>query len=251
MKNKIPRISTRGYYDLGSGKRLKNNDYFLYPGIFFKKLYGKKELVIMIHGLRNDSSGAVEKIKIARQRLSSLGYRFPVVGYSYDSNTKGAHIKSTSLKALKTGQMIAQKNGSNLSKFIIEFKKNNPLIKIRLIGHSLGSQVILSAIEKLSKNNMGENSIESVHLFGASILANAANPKTYGNSMQKVIRRKLVNYYAPSDEVLKEAHDDNSVKNPLGLNGSIGNTISKYSQKKVRPINHRFASYAKTINSFP
>ena len=60
----IPRISTRGYYDLGTGKTLKNNKYYLYPKKDFQKFVGSKELTIMIHGLRNDNAGAVAKVQL-------------------------------------------------------------------------------------------------------------------------------------------------------------------------------------------
>ena len=65
----------------------------------------------MIHGLRNDRKGAVNKFEIAKRRLKQLGYNYPVIGFSYDSNTKGAHIKKSEFLALKAGQRIAQKNG--------------------------------------------------------------------------------------------------------------------------------------------
>ena len=60
----IPRISTRGYYDLSTGETLKKNQYYLYPKKDFEKLKGSKELTIMIHGLRNDKKGAVAKAVI-------------------------------------------------------------------------------------------------------------------------------------------------------------------------------------------
>ena len=34
----VPRISTRGYYNLLNGKTIKNNSYYLYPKQDFKKL---------------------------------------------------------------------------------------------------------------------------------------------------------------------------------------------------------------------
>ena len=52
-------------------------------------------------------------------------------------------------------------------------KFKNPSIKIRLMGHSLGAQVILSTIQSLAKNSKNKGIIESVHLFGASIPANS------------------------------------------------------------------------------
>jgi len=38
---------------------------------------------------------------------------------------------------------------------------------------------------------------------------------------------------------------------PIGYRGALGKTISKYSQTMVKPKNHRFASYAAVLRSFP
>ena len=61
-KRPVPRISTRGYYDLSNGKTLKNNSYHTYPKNDFKKLINSKEFTVMIHGLRNDNAGAVARM---------------------------------------------------------------------------------------------------------------------------------------------------------------------------------------------
>ena len=251
MKRPIPRISTRGYFDLKTGKTIKTNKYFLYPKKSFERLYGQNEITIMIHGLRNDCQAAVNKFEIAKKRLKQLGYHYPVIGFSYDSNTKGAHLKKTELKALHTGQRIAQKNGMNLSRFIIDFKKKSSKTKIRLIGHSLGTQVILSTIKNLSKKPNNEGMVESIHFFGASITGDVPSSKKFGKLLQKIVRKKIVNCYSPTDEVLKYADDKNQVKNPLGLYGVSGKPISKYTQKLVKPKNHRFVSYAKKLDRFP
>ncbi|MBI5860280.1 MAG: DUF726 domain-containing protein [Nitrosarchaeum sp.] len=245
----IPRISTRGYYELTYGKTIKNNPYFLYPKKDFEKLVGSKELVIMIHGLRNDNAGAIAKVVLAKNRLSYLGYHYPVIGFSYDSNTIGAHLLKHAKRALSTGQIIAQKNGRNLALFIEDFKLTSPKTKIRLIGHSLGSQVILSTIEHLAKSHTGI--IESVHLFGASITSDVPSSKKYGPLLDKIIRGKILNYFSPTDEVLNWANKEKFVKGPLGLDGATGKTLSKYAQKLVHPKNHRFASYVAVLNSFP
>lgn len=250
MKNQVPRISTRGYYDLASGKTLKTASYFLYPEKSFEKLSGKKEITIIIHGLRNNKKDAVNKFLITKRRLKQLGYKYPVIGFSYDSNTRGAHLKKYELKALRIGEMIARKNGKNLSQFIVNFKKKNPNTKIRLIGHSLGSTVILSTVQHLAKKSKNKDIVESVHFFGASIPSNSVN-STIGKSSQKVIHSKIINCFNPWDEVLKYAHDNSQIIKPLGLYGKIGKTIPKYSQTKLRPKNHRFASYAAVLKKFP
>ena len=247
----FPKISTRGFYDLKTGKTLKNISYDTYPKTSFEKISQKSEIVIMIHGLRNNKSGALAKYVIAEKRLKTLNYKHDVVGYSYDSNTAGVQYKSTALSALKVGVTIAKKNGKNLSKFIKDLKSKNPSIKIRLMGHSLGAQVILSTVESLAKNSENNGIIESVHLFGASIPANSLSPKIHGNKFQKIVNKKIINHYSPYDDVLKAAHDEKWVDSPIGYRGALGTTCKKYHQKQVRPQNHRFASYAKTIKSFP
>lgn len=249
MTRPIPRISTRGYYDLSNGTTLKKNPYYLYPKKDFQKIIDSKELTIMIHGLQNDNAGAVAKAVIARNKLRRLGYEHPVIGYSYDSNTTGAHLLVYAKHALSVGQMIAKKNGRNLATFVKDFKSISPKTKIRLIGHSLGSQVILSTVERLATNH--SNIIESAHFFGASITSDVPSSKKYGTLLEKVIRGKIVNYFSPTDDVLFWADKVNFVSGPLGLNGATGKTITKYHQKKVAPENHRFASYAKVLNSFP
>ena len=251
MTKIIPRISTRGYYDLKYGKTIKKNSYFLYPKKDFKKFIGSKELVIMIHGLRNDNAGAIAKVILAKNRLSNLGYHFPVIGFSYDSNTTGAHLLKYAKRALSAGQIIAKKNGHNLAMFIENFKSTSPETKIRLIGHSLGSQVILSTVEHLAKKSQNNGIVEGVYLFGASITSDVPSSKKYGKLLDTVIRSKIVNYFSPTDEVLNWANNEKFVKGPLGLNGATGKTIPKYHQKLVKPKNHRFASYIAVLNLFP
>ena len=247
----VPRISTRGYYDLSSGATLKNNSYYTYPKNDFKKLVDSQEITIMIHGLRNDNAGAVAKVVLAQKQLRKLGYVHPVIGYSYDSNTTGAHLIKHAKRALAVGQKIAVKNGRNLGKFIEDFKETSPKTRIRLMGHSLGSQVILSALEYLAKKKKNVGIVEGAYFFGASITEDVPSSKKYGKILQSMINSKIVNHYAPKDEVLLWANKEKYVNGPLGLNGATGKPVRKYSQKLVRPKNHRFASYAQVLNSYP
>jgi len=246
----VPRISTRGYYDLTTGKTLKTNSYYLYPKKDFKNLIGSNDITIMIHGLRNDNAGAITKVLLAKKQLHKLGYHHPVIGFSYDSNTTGAHLMKYAKRALAVGQTIAKKNGCNLGKFLEDFKSSSPNTKIRLIGHSLGSQVILSTMEYLSKKKQNFGIVDSVYLFGASITEDIPSSKKYGKIIHNIVDKKFLNYYAPTDEVLSWANNEKYVRGPLGLKGSIGKPISKYSQKLVKPKNHRFASYISTLRSF-
>jgi len=250
LKKIFPRISTRGFYDLDSGTTLQNEPYHLYPKRMLDALIGTKEITIMIHGLRNNTSGALAKFITARRRLATLGYKHPVIGYSYDSNTTGAQYISYALHALHVGVTIANKNGWNLAKFIDDFKHTSPETKIRLVGHSLGAHVIMSAIKNLAKNTKNKGIIEAVYFFGGSIPSNSLNMKN-GSMAQKVVARKIRNYYSPFDDVLRLADYWNWIDRPIGYKGADGKTISKYSQTMVKPKNHRFVSYASVLRVFP
>ena len=250
MKKIFPRISTRGFYDLHSGRTMINEPYRLYPKKDFENLIGSKEITIMIHGLRNNPSGALAKFVIAKRRLTQLGYKYPVIGYSYDTNTTGAQYISHALQALYTGVTIANKNGRNLAKFVVDFKRKSPNTNIRLMGHSLGAHVIQSTVKNLSKNTKNKGIIEAVYLFGGSIPANSFSP-TNGSTMQRIVSTKIKNYYSPYDDVLRLAEEWNWMVTPIGYKGAYGKTISKYTQTMLKPKNHRFVSYATSLSSFP
>ena len=250
LKKIFPRISTRGFYSLDSGVTMTNQAYRLYPKRIFDTLVGTKEITIMIHGLRNNTSGALTKFVIAKRKLIQLGYKNPVIGYSYDSNTAGAQYILHALHALHVGVIIANKNGRNLAKFVTDFKQKSPETKIRLMGHSLGAHVILSMIKNLAKNTRNKGIIEAVYLFGGSIPSDALSVKN-ASYVQKIVCAKIRNYYSPYDEVLRTVDDWNWADTPIGYKGAYGKTISKYSQTMVKPKNHRFASYAAVLRSFP
>ena len=229
---------------------MTNQAYHLYPKRIFDTLVGTKEITIMIHGLRNNTSGALTKFVIAKRKLVQLGYKNSVIGYSYDSNTTGAQYILHALHALHVGVIIANKNGRNLAKFVTDFKQKSPETKIRLMGHSLGAHVILSTIKNLAKNTRNKGIIEAVYLFGGSIPSDALSVKN-ASYVQKIVATKIRNYYSPYDDVLRSVDDWNWNVTPIGYKGAKGKTISKYSQTMVRPKNHRFVSYAAVLRSFP
>lgn len=242
-------VSTRGYYDLSSGKIIKKKKYH-FSSKNFQKLDGKKEVTIIIHGLRNNRNSAQKKFLIVKNRLRKLGYEYPVLGFSYDSNVKGAHIKKYEKRTITIGHKIAKMNGVNLGKFILDLKKICPLIKIRLIGHSLGSEVITHTIFYLTKFNHTQNIIESVYFFGSSISAMTFSKRKNIHDFQKIIKKKIVNYYSKSDDVLVESVCSGMLTNPIGIS-RIRIMMNNFIQKKVKPLNHRFASYATTLESYP
>ncbi len=294
--HRIPRITTRGSYNLVDGRALRPGvTYRLYPRRYFECIVrGSPELVIMVHGLRNDDRGALEKAVIARDMLARLrrggggarrGRQLPhVVGFSYDSNTLGAHVRRHQRRALEAGRRIARANGRHLARFVTDFKRDRANLgtRVRLLGHSLGSEVIFHTLMYLAYGSLGGPSaapasaaglrpfsrgiIEGVHLFGSSLPADVQDDAAARRAIDHTVRGRLVNCYAPSDDVLLEAESEEFFPGgigPLGLRGAVARgsargrkkgtpvTASKYRQKLLRPANHRFASYAGALQSFP
>lgn len=76
-----------------------------------------------------------------------------------------------------TAKEIANENGPKLAQFILDYKdsckqQQNSDVNISLIGHSLGSRVILSSLASLNDNakwNEMNFNITSVHLLGAAV----------------------------------------------------------------------------------
>ncbi len=254
MKARIPHISTRNYYDLRTGAKLRTGTgYSVYPRNYLETHSAPRELVIVVHGMQNDRAGAAQKFAIAQRRLRRLGYGMPVIGYTYDANVRGAHSQRTQARALCTALKIATGNGGHLAAAISDIRRIWPATRIRLIGHSLGSIVIASALQRLASKGAGANAVEGVYLFGASLpLKSAASPRMR-RALGRVVRRRVLNYYCPEDDVLQHASETRQIGSPIGLGGIASGRFRPphYAQRRVRPRNHRFAMYAATLRSFP
>jgi hypothetical protein len=218
----------------------------VYPPNLLRLLEDSPEIAVMIHGMRNDSSGATSKIRIASERLAYLGYGHPVIGFSYDSDVVGAHLRRGYVRALGVARVIAEKNGFHLAAFLDDFAQNHGAA-VRLLGHSLGSEVILSAVRHLRRDGRA-SAIKSVHLFAAS--ATRAELASARRILDETVFDSIKNYYHAGDEELARGHNSGLNPYPAGLCGT-GFDDGKFQNIPVDPENHRFASYAAVLESFP
>ncbi|CAN5821097.1 hypothetical protein BH23THE1_BH23THE1_00050 [soil metagenome] len=86
--------------------------------------------------------------------LNSFGYDFPLIGFNWDSDTE-IDLEGIGWNIAK---YIAKENEPKLAQFILDLKNHcmevtSNDIHLRLLGHSLGSRVILSSIQSLDNNN--------------------------------------------------------------------------------------------------
>lgn len=163
-------ITTRGV--LGKPWEAVNNESG-YTGTYqlldIKDLFNScpEEVAIVVHGWYLDENEAKERFDRVKLSLENNNYSIPIVGFSWDSHKNWSEAKS-----------MAKENGPKLADFIFNLENtcmqqpHNKEVKIRLLGHSLGSRVILSALDSLHNNsawNINNYKIESVHLMAAAV----------------------------------------------------------------------------------
>jgi hypothetical protein len=165
-------VSTRDVFDNTTGNALQdlNTAFENVPtliGLNANNCPG--ELAIYIHGIWATPEAAKEQTERVFLSLQALNYKIPVIGFSWDSDTAfSLSDPSVSKNGWNIAKIIANKNGPLLAKFIFGYKDTCPNDEIRLIAHSLGSRVTLSALQSLNDND--KNSIiESVHLLGGAV----------------------------------------------------------------------------------
>jgi pimeloyl-ACP methyl ester carboxylesterase len=277
-----PLVSTRSNFNLGTGELLKGHNSTDYMAMNVPGLQSSqcpKEMVVLVHGIWVDGTLGVNALEDsseifdrARMSLAHNHYTNPLVGFSWDSNTKISRDGS----GWNIGKLIAKDNGPKLAQFILDYmntcKQRNQDTKIRLIGHSMGARVILSALESLDINqqwNRNNFKISSVHLLGAAvddeevsknILYIVKNPSSllftplesfdpygvksaYGKAIEDVVLR-FYNLYDPQDKLLGDPnlYQFYDQDKPLGLNGAQGgiaipsNYIPINVQDKTAPL---------------
>jgi len=231
QRYEFPRVSTRGRYNLHTGEYIGHQPlYSLFPKKKFDKIFKADEVVIFVHGMRNSPKGAVMGGTRLRRTIRKLGYKHPVVSFSYDADIRGAHLEKNYHKVLKTAYKIAKANGEHLTYFIINLQRSNPNIKIHLVGHSLGCEVV----------SWVTANVHSVNLLGSPVEVDEFHRFVFSN--------KVTNHYNPKDAVIQEGVDKGDLKKPSCLNRvDHGNIHSK----RITAIHHGFRAYAEGLRKFP
>jgi hypothetical protein len=219
----IPIVSTRGHFDLDTAKLTNNHNATDYNPPNMLKC--SPEIAIFIHGWNSDESKAAEQSNRTLMSLKANGYNKSLIEFSWDSNTTSPNDINWS--AWINAKSIAKENGPKLAHFIIDYldncNKEHEKSDIRLISHSLGARVILSALENLHKNdtwNKNNYAITSVHLMAPAVdneevsknindttkndLTNTQTIKntSYGEAIEKEVKY-FYNLYNPADNHLK------------------------------------------------
>ncbi len=163
-------------------------------------------MITNLHGWGVSQRMATERFDRAKMSLNNNSYYMPVVGFSWDSNTRAQpdHAGWT------VANLIAKENDPKLANFFFDFMNkcanSTSHSKVRIIAHSLGSRFALSALDSLHNNKDWTNKnfkVYSVHLLGAAV--------------DEVV--KFYNLFNAKDKVLSGIYSSVEHDNALGLKG--------------------------------
>ena len=221
----IPIVSTRDHFNKETGISMSTQPYNPLDNEIVNSICMRNEVVIYVHGVwTNEQDHSIYAIENAQEvferlkmSLEDVGYNNPIIGFSWDSDTE------ISPQGWKYAKLIAKENGPKLAQFLLDLKNyciehydNN--IEIRLVGHSLGSRVILSALNSLDNNNEWKLStfkILTINLLGGAVDNYEVLKKNndfpidsdikayYGNAIQNQVIY-FYNMYNFEDDVLEE-----------------------------------------------
>lgn len=196
------------------------------------------EIAIFVHGVWTDRQSAIEQVQRVDISLREIGnnYGVTIVGFSWDSDTIQNH------NGWEVAKVIANKNGELLADLIAGYKGECPNDKVRLIAHSMGSRVVLSALQFLHDESSG-SIVRSVHFMGAAVddeqvstndalcLSNIPSLPCSGRAIESTVQTKLYNLKNYEDNLLKNY--DYNEDSALGLFGMVGSEPDKYEEYSV------------------
>jgi pimeloyl-ACP methyl ester carboxylesterase len=231
-------FSTRGHFDSTTGQ--ENVGHRLpTPTDLLSELdqICPREIAIFVHGVWADQQSAIEQVQRVDISLrQGNNYDVTNVGFSWDSDTM------LNRNGWEVAKVIANKNGELLADLIVGYKAECPNDKVRLVAHSLGSRVVLSALQALHDESRG-SIVRSVHLMGAAVddeqvstnhrlcLSNIPPLPCSGRAIESTVQTKLYNLKNYEDNIL--ANYDYNKDDALGLYGSYGSRPDKYEEYSV------------------
>ena len=232
-----PLVSTRGHFNLDTGLLLSPGtptSYDMTPNVpRLGSGHCTSELVTYVHGFFEYEHDAIRNFNLARQSLAFNGYTHPVVGFTWDSNVV--------FDNWSTAKAIAEQNGPKLAQFLLDLKLACPGTTVRLVGHSLGARVILTALGSLNGNTDWTDPgfrVASVHVLGAAVLNGEIatdTPPFFGRFVEKEAC-EFHNKFSPGDDWLETPFFLNESDFALGETGAhLGiRPPSNYHQEDVQ-----------------
>lgn len=188
------------------------------------------ELLLYVHGWRSEEDEHdVDGAYTAEQALAEQGYDETVAVYTWDAD-KGGGIDDGWYEAKE----IAERNGPKLANFVTDWNANDGR-PIRMVAHSLGAQVVCSAMVVLHGWGVA-NAVEDLVLLGGAVDDGAcAVGGEYGAGLEYV-GKHVLNCYKTDDGVLDWAYELGEFDEAVGEDGVDGTPPSNLTQVDVTDV---------------
>lgn len=160
------------------------------------------EVIVFIHGWTVDEPWALEYTCGCAKAFEQNNYDEFVVGFSWDADY-GDSLSAAGLDTFdgefattfwgidlrwEESVIIAKKNGKKLAEWITDHLDGGG-DPVRLVGHSLGVQVLVSALSDLQERGR-KDAVESATFLGGAIDEESVEiDETYGQSIENVAKR--------------------------------------------------------------
>jgi hypothetical protein len=141
-----PTVSTRGQFNMLTGhlnQGVGKTSYTLtdppFPSLH-NNMACPDTAIIFVHGMFTPRLSAMDDFNGFTPALSSKGF---LSLFSWDSDTNTNTSAANIIHSAHNAETIGDQNGLKLAQFIFDYGTACPQMKLRLIGHSMGSLVIL------------------------------------------------------------------------------------------------------------
>ena len=196
------------------------------------------EAAILIHGWDIDLESSRKDFDRASMSIDFNKYEDPIIGIVWKSD----HTNPPNIKDWASARMIASNAGHGLAKFLRDFKDHCNDSTLRIVAHSLGTRVVVSALEDLDSDDIWKSSgyeIRSVHFLGAAIPNDILDTNTKFADFIRNYVADFYNLYSPPDKILNDLYPFADFgKSALGLTGS---------KAEIRPTNYVDVNVASEI----
>ncbi len=230
-----PGVSTRDHFEITWYGSVELADDETSTSFDFRGDWGNywdgDELFLMVHGWNNDREGAIDTAYTADRGLQEQGYDEIGAVYTWDSD-KGGGLDDGWYEA----QEIAQENGPKLAAFVYYWTQEwYPDVPIRIEAHSLGAQVVGSAVRTLRNWGLSNVLQDVVLLGGAADNDECAVEGDYGPGFEYAAEQ-VVNCYKTDDGVLEWAYSLGELDRAVGETGVEGTTPSNMTELDVTNV---------------
>ncbi|WP_435363133.1 DUF726 domain-containing protein [Haloarchaeobius sp. DYHT-AS-18] len=219
-----PLISTRGHFD-DDGNLTSSGTTYNYYGEGDWAKYTESwhdEIIVFVHGWNQDDSEDqdIDGAYTCELALEQNGVSQTNVGYSWDSD-----------RGWWTAVDIAKRNGPKLANWIANWN-NNGGDPIRLIGHSLGAQVVASTLANLHAWGY-YNAVETASLVGGAIPDQTVSTEDkYGDAIE-YSSYSFGNFYNREDDVLDWAYSTAEWDTAVGEQGIQDGLAAPYNYQEL------------------